>query len=348
MNKVAIITDTHFGVHSGSPLFLESQMKFFKEQFVPYLKENGIKDIIHLGDFYDNRNSINVLVKTEVYKLFEEYLKDFNITILVGNHDSFFKTTISVNSLKFLKQFPNVTLVEDVELHKFNGRDILLVPWQVDNEEFRQRVANKQTDCEVLMGHLEIQGFKFNNKAVCEHGLKTDMFMNNFKLVFSGHFHTRSSIKRKDQVIQYIGNPYHLTRHDIDDDRGFCVLNTDTLEYEFINNNVSIRYVKLTYPDAIEPEKIAGNIVDVYINQTKDVNDIDIEKYFRQLEKIGTATPPKPKIINEEVETEIKDIKFQETIDMIQEYINSLEDVENKKEIFSKIQDLYEECKKDL
>ena len=56
--KVAVVTDTHFGFKNDSPLFLESYLKFFEDQFFPYLLKNNIKTVIHMGDVLDRRKCI--------------------------------------------------------------------------------------------------------------------------------------------------------------------------------------------------------------------------------------------------------------------------------------------------
>ena len=48
--KIALITDTHFGGRGDSPVFSEYIGRFYKEVFFPYLKDNKINNIIHLGD----------------------------------------------------------------------------------------------------------------------------------------------------------------------------------------------------------------------------------------------------------------------------------------------------------
>ena len=57
--KIALLNDTHFGVRNDSPMFMEYQNKFYNELFFPYLQENNIKTLIHLGDVVDIRKFIN-------------------------------------------------------------------------------------------------------------------------------------------------------------------------------------------------------------------------------------------------------------------------------------------------
>ena len=57
--KIAILNDTHFGVRNDSPAFIRYQNRFYDELFFPYLKENNIKTLIHLGDVVDRRKFIN-------------------------------------------------------------------------------------------------------------------------------------------------------------------------------------------------------------------------------------------------------------------------------------------------
>ena len=125
--------------------FLNNQLNYFKNEFIPTCKEHDVEEIHILGDLMDNRNHINVKVLDAVYKLFANDLKDFTIKILVGNHDSHYKTTIKVNSLSFLDALPHVEVIDDIKIDESilekTGKKVLQVPWIVDEEDFRQRVA---------------------------------------------------------------------------------------------------------------------------------------------------------------------------------------------------------------
>ena len=94
--KLAIINDTHFGIRNDSPYFLEHSLEYFEKQFFPYLIENNIKTVIHLGDLFDRRKYINFNTLSQVRTRFFNYLKNNNIKlyITIGNH-----VTIGANTV---------------------------------------------------------------------------------------------------------------------------------------------------------------------------------------------------------------------------------------------------------
>ena len=58
--KVAVLNDTHCGIRNSSDIFLNNAADFYSKVFFPYCKEHNIKQIVHLGDYYDNRKFMNL------------------------------------------------------------------------------------------------------------------------------------------------------------------------------------------------------------------------------------------------------------------------------------------------
>ena len=56
---IALLNDSHFGVRNDSQAFQNYQLDFFDNQFFPYMQDNNIKNLIHLGDVVDRRKYIN-------------------------------------------------------------------------------------------------------------------------------------------------------------------------------------------------------------------------------------------------------------------------------------------------
>ena len=130
--RVALLADLHIGIKKGDQTFFDSQYRFFKEQLVPELNKAWVKDIWILGDVFDTRPTITIQTINRVIDLFKNVLMDFNIRIIVGNHDMFYNTDLGVNSLKILSLLPNVTVYEDAVTETIDGRTIRFQPWITD------------------------------------------------------------------------------------------------------------------------------------------------------------------------------------------------------------------------
>lgn len=348
--KVALISDIHFGVRKGHDLFLNSQLKFFHEVFIPTLNKRNITDIFILGDLMDNRNNINVKILSEVTKLFRDDLKDFNIRILCGNHDIYYKTSVKTNSLSFLDVLPNVQVIDDITIDKEvlekTGKKVLQIPWIVDEEDFERRVASENIECDFCFGHFELEGFNLTRYIVSHGGQDPNMILNNYNKTYSGHYHNRSVKRQGNKYIQYLGCPVPLTRSDIGDDKGFWIVDIENETDEFIKNTVSMQFKIIKYPNKFTKEDVEGNIIDVHIDYDENYKEASVQKYLRILEKYKPAMTPSLKIENKMNKGEIEEIEHQSIEDLLEEYINSLTIV-NKEQIIEKILNLYRECDKE-
>lgn len=345
--KVAIISDLHFGARKNSEVFLRSQSKFISKQFAPYLKEHKIKKIFMLGDIFDNRSSTNTKVLNEVHNLFEKHLKDFEIYLLVGNHDCYFNSSIRVNSLKPLSNFKGVHLIEDMTSVEMDGKNFVLVPWIVDTMKF-VREFNK-TNPDVCMGHFNITGFQYNKWKSSDDGINGRIFQK-CKKVFTGHFHIRNRQELHGAEIVYVGSPYQLTRNDIDEDRGFIILDTDDLSYEYVNNTTSLKYIKLKFPEKFSKNTVQGNIVDVHVDFDESYNENKIDKYVKKIEEYGPAIPPNIFVDNSNLlggDLDLDAYDIGSMTDLMREFIDTLE-ITNKEEIYDSLIDLYNEVKGDV
>lgn len=95
MCKAVILNDTHFGFKGDSTTVNEYFIRFFEEQLFPYIEENKIQYVFHLGDLFDRRKYINFRtlnqVRERVLDVFEQLGTENHI--ICGNHDTFSETT---------------------------------------------------------------------------------------------------------------------------------------------------------------------------------------------------------------------------------------------------------------
>ena len=341
--KIAIITDTHFGAKKGNEVFLESQMRFFKNQFIPTLKKQGIDTIIHLGDFFDNRIHIDSRVLNNVIDLFEVYLKDFKVHVIVGNHDSYFDTTIETNSVKTLNTFSNVTTYQNISEIELGGKKILLCPWVTKKDEFISTLNNYDSD--ICMGHFEIAKCPMFKGQPNEHGMEQSIFLSKFKITLSGHFHTKSETKFNGNKLIYVGNAFQMTRSDIDDPRGFSILDLSNNKIKFVENTESMKYISVKYPEVVDKEIVYNNHVDVTVEYDDYYDEAAVQSYIEKLESYGPAVSINVKTINRiSIET-TDDIEVTSISDLIKEYLEKSDIDTSKKSVVEKmIIDLYTEC----
>lgn len=342
--KIAVITDVHMSIRKASEVFLQSQLKFFRNQFIPDLKKRGISTIIIPGDFFDNRLALDSKILTHVLDLFENDLKDFDIHILVGNHDSYYESTIKVNSLRVLDFYKNVTIYEENKSIEMFGKKIYMCPWVTNYEDFLKNLETLP-EHDICFGHFNFSNFMMFKDQEADHGLNPELFYKKFKLTISGHFHTRSEKEMNGNRIIYIGNPFHFTRNDIFDERGYSILDTETLELEFIENIESIRFVKYMYPKELNENDIKNNHVDIYIKYGEDYDERAVDEYINRLESFEPAFPINRKTINTfEIDSVEEQMKGTSTLELIKEW-NETQSYENKEDVLKIVFELYEECK---
>jgi DNA repair exonuclease SbcCD nuclease subunit len=102
-----------------------------------------------------------------------------------------------------------------------------MMPWIcADNYEQCMGAINT-TKSTIMFCHTDIVGFQMHKGQACDEGFDPKQF-SKFDLVFSGHFHHRSTIGN----ITYLGNPYEMTWADFEDPRGFNIFDTDTRELQ--------------------------------------------------------------------------------------------------------------------
>lgn len=243
--KIAILNDTHAGCRNSSDIFMDYQEKFYRDVFFPYLLEHDIKQIVHLGDYYDNRKTINFKALQHNRKIFLEPMRKHGITmdIIPGNHDVYYKNTNELNALKELQghYMNEVNLIMEPTVMNYGGTEVAMVPWINPENEKDTLEFLKNTSAEIVGAHLELQGFEMSKGQVCMEGMSRKHF-DRFDMVLTGHFHAKSSMDN----IHYLGSQMEFFWNDCDDPKHFHILDTETRELTAVQNPLRI-YEKIYY-----------------------------------------------------------------------------------------------------
>ena len=348
--KIALIADTHLGVKKSDKIFQESQMKFFENQFVPELKERGINTIVILGDVFDTRQAVNTNTMNTVLHLFNDVLKDFDVHVIVGNHDLYYTTTTEVNSVKWLSLVKNVHLYEKAEKVTLgdgaDGTEVLMLPWITNYQEF----DNWNTTAEYVFAHLDIAGMKMDKFNFCTYGATIQKLFDKFDHIYTGHFHTRSEKKQGDKNITYVGSPYQITRMDRDDARGYTILDLKTNETEFVENTQSMKFNVANFPDEVTDIEnfTRGNVVDVLVKYEDSKYSKKIYEYAKNFEQYHPAYPVNIKILQrEDIAPTDKKIDGINLFSLMKEYIDADNEIPkvDKSRVYDELVKLYNEMK---
>jgi hypothetical protein len=328
LNKIAILTDQHFGARSDSLVFLDYFERFYQDIFFPFLKKNKITEIISLGDMFERRKFCNFLTLKRTRKMWLEPLleNNFKVHCLLGNHDVYYKNTNDVNSIKeILGNYSNFIIYNETEEIMIDDTKVLLVPWINDeNRETSLKIIN-ETDAKYCFGHLELNGFLMNRGQKSEVGFDAEPFKK-FEMVATGHYHHKSD----KENIHYLGSPYEMTFADINDPRGFHIWNTNTKELDFHKNPYKMFY-KIFYDDKDQPlssllKKITDRYQDTYVKVVVH-NRTNPEYFDKFMEHLFSMQPADIKI-EEDISIDAPDIivdMAEDTLTILNKYVDTLE-----------------------
>jgi predicted phosphodiesterase len=351
--KVAVITDTHFGARNDNAAFAEYFRMFYENTFFPTLKENGIDTILHLGDLNDRRKYINFVTARNLDDHFMKPIRDNNMSlhIILGNHDTYYKNTNEINSIKQL--YGNHTYDkyhvyenEPVELD-LEGCKVMMAPWICSDNEQITMDKLKATDAQVLMGHLEIVGFEMMRGQLCDHGFDKKIFKK-FDSVYSGHFHHPSS----HDNITYLGAPYEMNWSDYNGKRGFHIFDTETREMTFVANPYQM-FHKIEYNDidmtiediaSLETEGLTNSYIKVIVKNKTNPYIFDL--FVDRLQQAGAVDI---KIVEDHMNMDQLDEddlidEAQDTRTILHQYIDSIETSVDKIKVKATITELYTEA----
>jgi len=351
--KIALITDTHWGIRNDNIAFMDNSKRFLDEVFFPYLDSNNVRTVVHLGDLVDRRKYLNHYT---MHRLMKDFLvpldnRNINCHFIAGNHDTYFKNTNEINAIeniigdRFEDCFTSYQRIP--REFDFDGTIVLMLPWICDENREVCLHKIKTTPAQIVMGHLELAGFEMHRGSMVSHGDDRHIF-DRFDMVLSGHYHHRSS----DGTIHYLGSHAEFTWSDYDDPKGFHILDTETRDLTFIPNSF-IMFSKVWYDDATpgnEPEGIdlsllKDKIIKVIVKNKTDPYRFD--RFIEQIEKIGVL---EMQIVEDHLNlaTEVDDDIINEaesTINIFKKYIDQVNSPNlNKDRLEKTIVELYNEA----
>lgn len=224
--KLAMFTDIHWGAKGNSTLHNDDCLDYI-EWFARRATAVAADAIVFMGDWFENRNAINVSTLNKSYEGLS-HLDSLGIPIYfcIGNHDLYHRSNRSIYSTHHFSSFKNVRLINEIT----SEENMLFSPYLFKEEyaELAQQIQSKKP--RYVFGHFEFRDFVITGSdRRMEHGPAHTQFTGP-TYIFSGHYHKRQA---RDNVV-YIGNTFPTNFGDAwDDARGAAVLDTETDAVDF-------------------------------------------------------------------------------------------------------------------
>ena len=345
--KIALLCDTHCGIRNSSEVFLDNAEDFYANIFFPECEKRDIKQILHLGDYYDHRKFVNFKALNQNRRVFLDQLRKNNMTmdIIPGNHDTYYKNTNELNALKeCLGHYMNeIHIVMEPTVMQYGSLSMALLPW-ICADNYDQSM-NFIRDCKAdwLGAHLELANFEIGRGILAPHGMDAKIFKK-FEQVLSGHYHTAS---RRDNI-WYLGNPMEFFWSDAHDPKYFHILDTETrqiekiqntytlfekivyndkeIDYNNYNKNLSKKFVKVVVSEKTDPftfDRFIDNI------QNQDIYELKIAENFNEF-------------MGANVDDE--EVNFEDTTEIVDSYIEAVDTDLDKDKIKIQMRELMTEA----
>ena len=130
-DQVIFISDVHFG--KGGIEKLQIITDYFDNFFIPFVRQQKkIHNpcVVIAGDYFDNRQSIDINVLNVAIDVMKNIAKECEVYVIIGNHDIYKNKETDVTSLKPFNDVRGVTVIYDKYEHTLkNGKRMLLVSW---------------------------------------------------------------------------------------------------------------------------------------------------------------------------------------------------------------------------
>jgi len=342
-SKVCCIADLHIGVHQNSIFWHETALNWAK-WLSEELTVKKIKDIFILGDIFHYRDEIAVNTLHTVNEIFKIW-KKFNIVLLVGNHDAYYKDRSDINSISIFEERRNVKVITSLTETTLFGRECAFVPWGDSISNLSKK--------DIIFGHFEIESFKMNSYKLCDKGTKTQDLLDKANLVLTGHFHLREEREYDKKKIVYVGNPFEMDFGDTGSTKGYYILDFSDLSLIFSENLFSPKHKKLPLSEILKSSSeksflkdiVQNNIVKLIVDKPIASDNIDT-----LIKKISTYKPFSASIeyainnnitITDDTNVDMSGIDIEKAIE---EFVGML-DIQEKESIIAYCQELYKKCK---
>lgn len=258
--KVLIFADNHFSQYSS---IIRRRGEYFSKrlenqiQSINWLEQlaldKGCTRVVCLGDFFDKEN-----LNSEELSALNEIKWSHNLEhyFLVGNHEMGL-SNLQYNSAKVFNMVKYCQTISSPQYFPYSN--MLFIPYDLkssdkslkdyfaDIDYFKHNAIPKNL---IIFSHNDIKGIQYG-KYLSQGGFDLDDIEQNCALFINGHLHNGTYLNSKKTILN-LGN---LTGQNFSEDafkhsHNVCIIDTDTLDVELIENPYAFNFYKLDFSGA--------------------------------------------------------------------------------------------------
>jgi DNA repair exonuclease SbcCD nuclease subunit len=283
MSKILLFSDIHIHPHKKSNKRLQDCLDVIPWVF-KVAKENNIKTILFGGDFFHDRQKIDIFTYQKTFEVLSQEMNkgDFELYMLLGNHDLWYMDDTSISSVFPLSLIRGIKIIDKPCRIKIEDSIWDFLPFTLNPLESLSKIKSDEKR-EYLLGHIAINDARmhkghYSSDIIVEHegemiSIDSNVF-SKYKHVFLGHFHSEQKVGKN---IEYIGSPLQLSFGESFEDKHIIILDLETNNKKYIKNNFSPKHI-ICNENNISDHDLNGNFVQVVIQDASSVDIIDIKK----------------------------------------------------------------------
>jgi len=328
MSNILLFSDLHIHPHKKSLDRLEDCLKVIPWVF-KVSKENNVENIIFGGDFFHDRQKIDIYTYQRSFDVLRQSIKDTGIKmwLLLGNHDLWFFENSDISSVYPFGEIEGVNIVSKPSRLQIEGLNWDFLPFTKDPVNSLNVLNEFPGEKQCLIGHIALNQAKmhkgvYSSDILVEHegemiNVDSDLFME-YEQVFLGHFHSEQKVNAK---VEYIGSPLQLSFGEAFEDKHVIILDPKTRKKKYIKNDFSPQHLIVTQNE-LKNHKLDGNFIQLLVEDMSNVDIISLKKNLLSENSMADfkIKQNKQKINQDESVGDIKDVVYNEQ-EMIDKYV---------------------------
>lgn len=299
MSKILLFSDLHIHSHKGLMSRLEDCLQVLEWVFQT-AKKKGVKTVVFAGDLFQDRQKIHIISYEKAFRLIRQYCSDLNLFLLVGNHDMWYNEKWDCTSVGPLEAIQNVKVIaQPCSIDVCDDCTMDFLPYTKNPVEDVKAYFSKKN--RILISHVALDGAQLNaihntraEISVEHEGDMVKVGIDTFKgweRVFLGHYH---GSQKMNDVVEYIGSPLELSFGEAFQQKHIIILDTDTLETEYVINDFSPKHLIIKESD-INNYNLENNFVQVIVEDIASTDIIDMKKGVKDSGYSSLEFKEKPK-----------------------------------------------------